>query len=312
MNKPLVSIIIPVHNSEKYLEMCLQSCFNQNVNKEIICVLNGSVDNSKKILDNHQDKIRIVILSEANIGKARNEGINLAKGDYLYFLDSDDYLEKNALKQLIDKAVETNADITFSDYVSKFEKSGEIKYTKTFNFDEMDQNDIRKKIYKLNFGPTKLFKTNIIKDNKIFFPEDIKYEDVPFMVYCLKHSKKISKLNEAVFTYVVHSGSETTTRDEKMFDIFKVIESVNSAYGNFGNELITKLLTNYNLQQRYINSFKERKKFFTKSFTYLNTNIINWKKSQYIKELPFYKRIIETNKIILSLYCLMYNLLNRK
>ena len=102
--KPEISIIIPVYNVEKYLDECINSAVNQTFDDiEIICVNDGSTDGSLEIIEKHASKdkrIRIISQEHKGVGSARNAGLDAAKGKYIYFMDSDDYVELNALKRI--------------------------------------------------------------------------------------------------------------------------------------------------------------------------------------------------------------------
>uniref|UniRef100_UPI003864C4B3 glycosyltransferase family 2 protein n=1 Tax=Methanobrevibacter sp. TaxID=66852 RepID=UPI003864C4B3 len=110
-----VSVIIPVYNVEKYLKECLDSVCNQTLaNIEIICVNDGSTDNSLAILNEYAQKDgRIKIISQENqgLGAARNRGLEDASADYVYFLDSDDYIELTTLEKLFNNAVSNSSDV---------------------------------------------------------------------------------------------------------------------------------------------------------------------------------------------------------
>lgn len=122
-----VSVIIPIYNSEKYLEEALKSIINQTLfDIEIICIDDGSTDKSRQILNYYAtNDTRIVILSQENSGQgvARNEGIKIAKGKYIYFFDSDDILEENALELLYDEAEKDNLDVLYFNGRSFFENT---------------------------------------------------------------------------------------------------------------------------------------------------------------------------------------------
>lgn len=115
MKRPKVSVIIPVYNTEEYIEECIESVLNQTFQDfEIICVDDGSTDRSADIIQGYctRDK-RIALHKQKNSfsGVARNTGVSLAKGKYIQFLDSDDFLENNALEMTVKKAEETSADV---------------------------------------------------------------------------------------------------------------------------------------------------------------------------------------------------------
>ena len=119
MKNPKVSIIIPVYNAEKYLKICLTSCANQTYqNLEIITIDDGSTDNSLSILQDFTKKHPITIKQQQNSGgsAARNAGLKLATGKYIYFLDADDCLFPNSIELLVTAAENSNADIVIGNY----------------------------------------------------------------------------------------------------------------------------------------------------------------------------------------------------
>ena len=113
--RPAVSIIVPVHNVEAYLEKCLDSLINQTFdNYEIIIVNDGSTDRSKEIAERYKDKYSNIVLinqEQKGVGEARNTGIEASKGEYILFVDSDDYIHRDTLKLTYNKSIETQADI---------------------------------------------------------------------------------------------------------------------------------------------------------------------------------------------------------
>ena len=127
-----ISVIIPVYNSEKYLKKCLDSLLNQTFkNFEIICVNDGSVDNSLKILEEYKLKDnRIVLINSKNEGpgSARNKALDVAKGRYIIFVDSDDWVDEKCLEIFYTNANITNADITECQPCTFFEDTSVYKY----------------------------------------------------------------------------------------------------------------------------------------------------------------------------------------
>lgn len=114
-----VSIIIPIYNSEKYLKQCLESIINQTYkNIEIICINDGSTDNSEKIIKDYlKTNKNITYLKQPNAGQsiARNKGLEKATGDFILFVDSDDFIEKNMVEKLIDPLTKSSKiDLTFA------------------------------------------------------------------------------------------------------------------------------------------------------------------------------------------------------
>ena len=127
MNK-LISIIMPVYNAEKYLNRSIESIMNQTYNNiEIILVNDGSTDNSLEICTSYQEKDnRIKLINQANKGVsfARNKGIDEATGDYIMFIDSDDYVEKNMIEDMVSKITEDDIDLVISGIKMDYIKNG--------------------------------------------------------------------------------------------------------------------------------------------------------------------------------------------
>ena len=134
MENPLISVIVPIYNMENYLEKCLDNLINQTLKEiEIICINDGSVDNSLKILKNFANKDnRIIILNQKNQGQgiARNNGIKIARGEYIGFCDPDDWIELNMFENMYNKAIQNQADIVECDFISHYEHRNKIKRNK--------------------------------------------------------------------------------------------------------------------------------------------------------------------------------------
>ena len=177
-----VSVIVPVYNVEKYLERCLDALVNQTLTDiEIICVNDGSTDNSLEILDRYSKKDeRIFVLNQENKGVsiARNEALKLAKGEFIGFVDSDDWVDIDYYEKLYNAAKNNDCDIATASIIRKKEESQKykIKYDKECIFENLQ--------YKLNicdipnccYVCNKIFKKEIIKDKN--FKESVYFEDI--------------------------------------------------------------------------------------------------------------------------------------
>lgn len=302
-----VSIIIPVHNSSKYLKKCIDSVLKQTYkNIEVICIENGSKDNSLKILKQYKT-IKTYSLKESGISLARNYGIKKAKGEYLYFLDSDDYTKENLIEELVKKLEKDKSDLCYAKYYSVYEEKNKKEKTELYTFDILNKKQIITNLHNINLGPQKLFKKEIITNNNITFPLNTKYEDVYFVLKYLYFSNKISMVNEYLYYYLIHSNSETTTMDSRVFDILKIIKLYEKIYDKDEIENVTvKLLTTYTIRQRYQKNNKIRNEFIDETFNHLNKNYKNWKKCNYLKERNKLKKIIEKSKLLTKIYCHLY------
>ena len=307
-----ISIIVPIYNASKYLKKCLDSLVNQTKKElEFILINDGSTDDSESIIKSYKDdRIRYFKRSNHGIGKTRNFGINKASGKYIMFLDSDDYLDYNACELLYKKALNENSDLVVFDFY-RVEK--ELKSVIIRDFKSTCLKNNPSILLYINLGiSNKLFKSELIKKNNIKFVENLKYEDAPFVVETLFNAKKISKLNEKLHYYVIHSNSETTIRDERIFDIIKIVDIIRGYFKDYVwskeviDTLIIKVLVNYNIQQRNIEDKDARHKFIDETFSYLNKNIPNYKSNIYFKERSMLKSFIEKSKVLSKLYCDLY------
>lgn len=178
-----LSFIIPIFNAENYLEECLTSLIEQNISVtdyEIICINDGSTDNSLSVLKDFQQYSNVYVVTQKNAGvaSARNAGLNVAKGDYIWFIDADDFVQRNVLKELRESAKTTKPDIievgcyTFDEKLSEFEN-------KKYVDEELQINSY----YGDSVVWTSVIRRKFCERNELFFryPE-IKYgEDTLFM-----------------------------------------------------------------------------------------------------------------------------------
>lgn len=309
-----VSIIVPIYNTSKYLNGCIKSLLHQTLEDiEIILINDGSTDESESIIKKYKDK-RIKYISKKNegIGKTRNLGIDTATGEYLSFIDSDDYIEPNFCEVMYEKAIKDKCDIVICDYYEDHNYGlKEIRFP-TFKDASLKENPDILNI--VNLGPcNKIYKKSLFKNKENRFVENLKYEDAPLVVKLLLNAKKIGKIDDCLAHYVIHENSETTTRDERIFDIIKITDiMVNDLkkHDYLRDAMINiavMVLTDYTIQQRYINDSELRNKFIDMVFQYLDELDSNWKKCSYLKKFSWLKRKVKSSKILTKVYCAMYN-----
>ncbi len=237
---PKVSIIIPVYNTEQYLTRCLDTVVSQSFNDiEIICVNDGSTDFSPKILDSYakfDNRIRVINRVNGGLSSARNVGISSAKGDYILFVDSDDWISTNTVDVLYKNAIKNNSDIVLFAYV----KANSDLAPKTFmgvpecqafgNFNAKSIPDEALKLFPVAAW-CKFYKTEFIKNNNIIFHENIIFEDVPFWAEVFTQAQTISYENEPFYFYRENREGQITKQvGETVFDIIKCYEVTENAY----------------------------------------------------------------------------------
>jgi len=256
-----ISVIIPVYNSESRLYDCLESILNQSFKDfEVICINDNSNDNSLEILNiyksNYTNFEVINLHKNQGAGFCRNEGIKIAKGEYLSFVDSDDTISKDFLKELYLNATNTNSQISVCNFYSN--KKCKIKKRLLKNFDD------KLKFFKNGSCCNKLFKKDFIVENKIEFGNGILFEDNLFLIKALFYSKNLITTNKA--TYFYFSNPNSTTRSNKINASKKMRSTIVLL-----NELFNFARNNH-FNKKQINLLKE---FCLRSFingAFLNNN----------------------------------------
>lgn len=230
---PKVSVIVPFYNVEGYIEKCLETLVNQTLQDiEIILVNDGSKDRSvnivKKFQRNYPEKIVYLEKENGGLSDARNYAIPYAKGEYIAFLDSDDYVEKDMYQKMYNLAVKEDSDMVECDfcweYPDKTRKDiGEIYY---------GTKEMIEKIRVVAWN--KLIKKEILEDTKIQFPKGYRYEDVEFTYKLIPYIKKVSFLKEVCIHYIQRKGSISNSQNERTREIFDVLEHVLQYYKKIG------------------------------------------------------------------------------
>jgi glycosyltransferase involved in cell wall biosynthesis len=213
-----VSVIVPVYKVEEYIDKCLDSLVHQTLKEiEIIVVNDGSPDNSEKIIKNYEKKyknIKYFIKENGGLSDARNYGLKKAKGEYIAFLDSDDYVSFDMYEKMYLKAKEKDYDMVVCD-INYIYPNKILRVDCGINNDTYDI----KGTY-LNIHPAawnKIFKSDLFK-NEIYFKKGVWFEDVEFIYRMLPYIKSIGVIHEPFNQYVQRSGSITSTVDKRIYD----------------------------------------------------------------------------------------------
>lgn len=333
MDREKISIVIPVYNSEKYLERCINSALNQTYkNLEIILVNDGSKDKSLNICKGFQNTDnRVVIIDKLNAGvwNARYDGIKESHGSYIAFMDSDDYIEEDYIEKLYNKAKNNDYDIvvcgfkridnnTNKIYSNEMNTFGDLVIQKDKNFEE---------VISVNTALwNKLYKKDLFNNlpNVKTVPKIL--EDMMFLILIYQNTNKIAFINDLLYNYMVREDSvissirqedvETTKNsmleikniymnNEPSIEIINVFSSM--VFLHFGISLIFRLSydNNINIKKELIH-IKE----------YLNLNFKEWKKCKYLKltyiifnksknlKLGIMKKIFDFN--LLGVFLLVY------
>jgi len=245
---PKVSVIIPVYNREKYLKQCLDSVINQTLqNIEIICINDGSTDKSLEILNEYRKKdgrIKIIDQKNQGAGLARNNGLKIAKGEYIGFVDSDDWIDLNFYETLFTEAKKYGADLARTLYVYEFQKhSKEDNINKTI-LEKKSKGEL------LNVNEhsvviwNAIYKRELLQKNNIYFDKLQGVVDVPFTARATYYSKKTIPVTGTYYHYRKEVGNRLTIfnrkRIEQMLKANKItLDFINSVkYGNKADYLV--------------------------------------------------------------------------
>ena len=237
MNRVDVSIIIPVYNVQEYLAICLDSVIKQTIkNKEIIVINDGSTDQCHEILTEYKKKYpEMIIINQKNSGisATRNVGLKAASGEYIAFVDSDDFIELNMVEKMYNTAKRESADIVICNYILYVEKpdnQNSDKY-KIEGIDKEGHIDKVKalKMFLLNdikgYAWNKLHKRELFRENNILFPDFVVCEDTPVSFLLLAGSQKIYSMNEPLYYYRQRESSLTRT-----FSIKAMIDMIDGCH----------------------------------------------------------------------------------
>lgn len=221
---PKISVIIPVYNSEKYIEKCLESVLNQTYkNYEIIVINDGSKDNSKEILSKYQEKYPEVIkhIEQENKGvaKTRNYGIKLAKGEYIAFIDNDDYIDQDYLEKFVTEAENGQYDVVIGGYRRPTEIGKMIKEQRLEN-EEWSK-------FMIMAPWAKIYRKDYLINNDITFLSNNIGEDVYFNLQALQLSNKIKIIDYMGYNWFFNtkSVSNTTQKNSKKLEVFNLLDN---------------------------------------------------------------------------------------
>jgi glycosyltransferase involved in cell wall biosynthesis len=319
MNQIKVSIIVPVHNVEAYLEKCLDSLLAQTLEDiEILVINDSSPDNSQSIIDRYvkanPKKIKAFLKPNGGIADTRNYGLSKVTGEYFGFLDSDDTVEPTMFEKMFLKAQETNSDVVFSDfwwtYPDKEKRTSDGLYR--------DNKDMLTHMFATLWN--KLYRTAFIRSLDITFPVGYRYEDASFLYKIAPYIKTWAYINEPFVHYLQREGSITHNHNEKVKDMIHVFDDLLLFYHQ------RKFYDQYQAELEYLfirfflgNSFKrtcqikdadDRKRTLDLSFDILHRNFPNWKANPYLKKGGLKDQYYRTiNRFTYKLYATLFHFL---
>lgn len=225
-----ISVILPVFNEEKYIKQAIESVLSQSLTDfELIVVNDGSTDNTLDIIKQFDDsRIKLINQSNQGPGAARNNALKIASGDYLMFLDGDDFYCPDALKAAYGEITGHSADISIYQIIkydggfSHNDWFGLTNFTQDFENTTFKPEDCKDFLFDISVSAAqKIFRREFIENIDARFPEGIYFEDMPFFFYTFLKAERISIIKKQLYARRKHPGSITETVDEKFLDTVK-------------------------------------------------------------------------------------------
>lgn len=303
---PKVSVIIPVYNVEEYLKECLDSVINQTLKEiEIICVDDGSTDNSLKILKEYAKKDnRISVLTQENLhsGAARNAGLAVAKGEYVHFLDSDDWIDNTLYEKMYRCYQEYNVDLVYCSWQVFLEQKTQARYNEAYSRIKLigENSSANKNCVNIEVW-NKLFRRDIIDKKKIGFPLCTYGEDRCFTMMYMFYVEKIFGIDKKLYSYRIRSNSLMGKKDNNqnsetvvcLGNIYNILHNNSDLYKS-NIAYFLKMLNDY---LNYV--FDQQKNKDDKQFIeFVYTNILSKISAQYIVSYNKLKYILQEQKKI--------------
>lgn len=341
--KDKVSIIVPVYNAEKYLKKCLNSILGQTYqNLEILCVNDGSIDNSLSILQEfskRDQRIIIVNISNSGVSHARNIAIKKSTGNYVMFIDADDYIEPTMVEDMLKEANKKESDVVRCINFLEYE-SGKIKNIEDFKLKnkcltkkEIDNEFLSSIIYSklLTYSCLLLIKKETLLKTNLFDEKLKVFEDRVFYLELFLNLNKVYFLNKPLYHYVIHQNSCLNSINLVFEHLYNTLDGWQSIYNileKYNKKILLKDLNTeylkiiinylYDIYKNFPNEFKKNysnlidnkvlkeilKNYNEKKLNYFtNKSIISIKRQNYysLKRIYFMKKVINIFRKILSI-----------
>ena len=236
--QPLISVIVPVYNVEKYLKKCVDSITSQTYkNLEILLVDDGSTDSSGQIcneFEKNDARIKVIHKKNRGLSDARNAGLDRAKGQYYAFIDSDDYIREDMFEKMIKKAESEDFDLVCCDMDYIFEDGKTKTVSSHIESDLRDFEAIKESMTRIYPAPWNKIYHRRLFDHGVRFTKGVWYEDMEFIYRLYPYIKSIGTVKEPFNQYVQHPGAITYTYDERLFDYIKNWQHILSDYEKLG------------------------------------------------------------------------------
>ena len=310
----LISIIIPVYNVENYLHQCLDSVFEQEAdNYEVICVNDGSTDGSAAILDEYAAKypnLKVLHVANGGTAKARNLGMELSQGEYIWFVDSDDWIQSGAIPVLTNWIERKRPDILNFSGTLYIENTKNIESDELFNEELLTgweyYNNYALVGRKFHFVCVvlRLYKTEFIRSHNLWFDTTVTHEDNLWIPQVMYYAQSVYSIPENLYVYRIRQGSKMQTQNpQRIFDIVSVANKLAAFFIPLSG--INKRTVYREIAGEYFKGFMpHEQKIYGKNDKELK-RLINWESFKAVSVYPRHKRIytlLKLHPLFFSMY----------
>ena len=294
-NRPAkVSVIVPVYNVDRYLKKCLDSLVMQTLKDiEILVINDSSPDTSQAIIDEYKEKypqIRSFIKENGGVSSVRNFGLKEATGEYVGFVDGDDYVEEDMYEKLYDLAKRNDANVAVCAYY--YDKNG--KETVKTEYHYQDSREMLTRFYGVLWN--KIYRKDYLDSLDFSFPEGRRFEDSSYLTHMALTMKDFVFTDEPLIHYVQHEGSLTNTSSRTVLDAIEMLKDLKAYYTAKGKDeeyrseleyvFIRFCLGNPFITASKIKDTKARREVLNALWDTLNTAYPQWHDNPYLKTLP--------------------------
>ncbi len=315
---PKVSLIIPVYNVENYIEKCLNSVVNQTLkDMEVIIVNDGSKDSSKQKIEKYLKKypgIKYLEKENGGLSDARNYGMQYATGEYIAFLDSDDYVEETMYEEMYNVAQKEAADMVECNFIWEYPDKKREDIGAVYN----SKREMVEKARVVAWN--KLIKRELLEKTGVKFPIGLRYEDVEFFYKLVPYLEKVSFVKKCFVHYIQRGNSIANTQNIRTKEIFTVLQNVisyyreNGFYDEYKDELefiyVRFLLCSSLKRMCKIQNKEERNLALDETWNNITLNFPNWRKNPILKKKTLKNLYIKSNnKLTFKIYCFFLHLL---
>ncbi len=325
--RPKVSVIVPVYNTEKYLKKCIDSLLNQTLTEiEIVAINDGSPDGCKDILERYKATYpeKVVVIHKENGGQAsaRNLALGVCRGEYIGFLDSDDFVREEMFEKMYWMAAEQDADYVACGYTDITYRDGQEVVLQSYVASK-----VAVKTKDMFFGALAspflhLYKREIMVNSGVTFPEGYIYEDTAFYLNLIPHIKKLGVIEEALAVRLRHSNSTMATfKKERVRHIFPVLQISIDYYKEHGfweeyrNELeyfCVRILLCSSLQRiSKVGEFRGACELVDETLDFIKQHFPEYRKNPYLKSGKLALYMKGMNKVTAYIALVFYRITNK-